>query len=153
MAYREFILYDARAGTDKASVVEAGLASSKEAEKAARDHGFQVACYSYTEKGGELTDERHEWDSDARGAKVKTKRRGKIGPSAPPKGVTLPLLPMSALPRRGKKGDEIVVVGDEVSECFRWYGGEWSGDPFPLFHEARGPWLHEAKGWFFIRQG
>lgn len=63
---RKYILYDARAcgdaGTDDASVLVA-CGSNKEAKSYRGDFGA-MACYSYATDGGELTDERWEWDYD-----------------------------------------------------------------------------------------
>lgn len=61
---RTWILYDGRAcggqGTEDASVLVC-CGSNQEAKSYRGEYG-DMACYSYAEKGTELTDERWEWD-------------------------------------------------------------------------------------------
>jgi hypothetical protein len=61
---RIYILYDSRAadglGTDEASVLVV-CETERQARSQCGEFGG-MACYSYRDEGGELTDERHEWN-------------------------------------------------------------------------------------------
>lgn len=62
MSKRHYIIYDGRAmaETDDATALEAGIGSLAEAKESAPDYGG-AACWSYRERGGQLTDERFEF--------------------------------------------------------------------------------------------
>lgn len=76
---RTWILYDSRAcgaqGTEDASVLVV-CGSEGEARSWCGQFGA-MACYSYAKDGGDLTDERWEWDWKNRRRQSRGDRRGK----------------------------------------------------------------------------